>query len=380
LFGNEINADELVTNDAPEPATNSQITDSSQVIIDYTPPHFNETFLITGTLNGPPVVPGTASTHERNVTLTFDCNDTNEDAVDVDEVLTNTAVARCLQADVADDGTTFRGPALITELTNVGALLTPEHGTKTVAVQYVDRAGNTDVVISGTSDTIELDAFFQNVDVAGASPEEGLWEDYSFTVSGEIVHPQFPSGDADLVLVDFKYLVDTEDTFDFPDGFEHPSNLQIVSLVATGDPEVCRFTASSTYPRPSQDILDTTDGTEDHAHTPEVTLVDFTSDVDITITPILETEIIGLDNEVDLNTTNDVIVLEHPPGLSIEAFSPGVKVTVAPVSILTLYVIIPFVLSLVSVNGTIGVVTVQPEILTSNVVSSSSPASVIVII
>jgi len=319
VFGNEIDADTTSPN-VPEPATNAHITDGSQVILDYTAPTFNGTFEIVGTTTAND--PTNIRTFSRAVTLVFDCNDNNSAAVDVDGNPDETAVAGCFEANVADDGATFRGFTLFTDETTDDATLTSERETKTVLVQYRDRAGNSDDTASRTSDDIELDAFFQNV-VVGTVPASssadisGEWEDFAFDVSGEIVHPQVLLGPQDKIQIDFNFLANTNPTFDFPEGFTHPSNIVVVDITSTADPDTFSFTTSGTasreYPRPTQDQVDIDQGFA-HLHTPETTLVlnDGTTPLDESVTPEGETD----DNNVDEETVNKSIVLERSTSIN----------------------------------------------------------------
>jgi len=320
LAGNLCDPDQTTPN-VPELATNLLTTDASEVIIDNTAPNAG-TLEIVGTTTGSDTA--NLRTLTRDVQLTFDCDDSNPDAIDKNGALDSSKVAGCAEANVSFDGTVgnFAGFADITADATNDVELTAEHGIKTVMVQYRDFVLNTDDTISRHSDTINLDAFFDSVDVNGSSDETGEWEDHEFTVSGLIVHPQF-AVDADQVLIDFDYVVDPTATFDFPDGFVFPDALQIVSLTpvapendldpATGT-DTYEFSATSQYPRPSRDTTDT----GDHTHTPEATLVDSASSEEGTITAITETISEDGTTEVDSLTAFNAVVLERPTEIILE--------------------------------------------------------------
>jgi len=196
----------------PEPATNAHITDASEVILDTVEAKVIGTFDIIGTTSTSD--PTNLRTFARDVSLVFDCVDTNAAAIDVTGALDSSKVAGCDTVKIADDGLvgSFGG---FEDLSDVGttdtAKLTRERGTKTVLVQYKDLADNTDDTNSRTSTSIALDAKiipFTVTDPTPSSPAAGEWEDVSFTMQGKVIHP-LVTGTKDKMLVDFNFRLDT---------------------------------------------------------------------------------------------------------------------------------------------------------------------------
>jgi len=241
-------------------------------------------------------------TFTRDVDLTLTCDDTNGEV---------SPVSGC--DDVKVTGNIVGGGTFVDgSFSSVGsgsATLTGERGSKTVNAEYRDNAGNVATLVS---DSIPLDAFFQNFEAGpSGSDATGIWESQVFTVSGEIVHPLITGG-ADRVLIDYDYQVDTDPTFDQQGGYSFPDPFEVVDITATGDPDVWTFTTtSSQYPRPSQDPSDPKDGSPaEHVHTPEATLGDSTS-TEGTFNVVSETIAVGDDTEVDLLTSNNVVIQER---------------------------------------------------------------------
>ena len=325
LVGNLCAADQTTPN-VPEPATNLLTTDSSEVIIDNTAPNAGTLEIVGSTTPSDTV---NARTFDRMVQLTFDCDDSNAFAIDENGALDSSKVAGCDEAKVAHDSGAFGAFAAITAATTNDVTLDAQRGQKDATVQYRDFLDHTDDTDSRHSDTIFVDAFFQNVIVTSTNPLDGSgnavgeWEHIVFSINGEIVHPDLDDTalpalvPLDQVVGDFRYAITGAPTFDFPGVFTFPSSIKAAVILENctdaGGEDKCDFqTITSLYPRHTQVPTDENNDTDlavvgaiDHSYTPEVNLV--TSDGSTAVN-----ESITGTPQVDLDTSNLAVSLERP--------------------------------------------------------------------
>ena len=297
----------------PETVDETDTTDSSNVLVDTTPP-------TTTTVAIQSTDAANAFTYERvDQDIILTCTDVNGEV----------AVSGCFESNITGDITDATGPESVVTLPaeeTERRTFTSQRGQKDISVEFKDRAENSVSV----PDSINLDAIiteFTLTDPTPTSTSRGEWEEVDFTVKGKMENPLLGES-ADKMLVDFKYRLDFTATFDFPDGYEHPSPAQCVTLTPDDNPvdpngDRYIFEATTEYPRPTQD---NTDSNPDHTHIPEATLVlggctegdTFALTV---FTPVTETSVIlgpGGNTDVDRASLDTQETLERPNSVLLD--------------------------------------------------------------